>query len=295
MADKARKATDAELKRVERKIRQTYSAALKDAEKSYKAYIQKLDADGKPLFNAWKEAEKAGDAKEAAKLKKKYQQYLQSKTIADKNYKELVSNLSAEIARVDQIVNEAVNGVLPKIYKLNFQQLAGQIPAGYSYGVVNQQMLKNLALRKTNLVKTQAWNQKLINNEVMRGIINGESIDKISNRLTNVVTQNQNYSTRLARTAVTYAENQGRQDSYEQAAENGIVLEKVWIATNDARTRESHAEIDGEAVPIDEPFSNGLMEPGDPDGEPEEIYNCRCSMKAHVIGFRRTDGSIEYV
>jgi uncharacterized protein with gpF-like domain len=60
------------------------------------------------------------------------------------------------------------------------------------------------------------------------------------------------------------------------------VCTKVWVATADDRTRESHAELDGEEVLVDEPFSNGLMCPADPTGEPEEVYNCRCTILRHI-------------
>ena len=64
------------------------------------------------------------------------------------------------------------------------------------------------------------------------------------------------------------------------AADNeNFEMEKQWIAIEDARTRlsHSHAGVDGERLPLDEPYSNGLMFPGDPNGEPEEIVNCRCT------------------
>ena len=37
------------------------------------------------------------------------------------------------------------------------------------------------------------------------------------------------------------------------------------------------------------------MYPADPSGDPEEVWNCRCSMRDHIVGFRRPDGSISYV
>lgn len=56
-------------------------------------------------------------------------------------------------------------------------------------------------------------------------------------------------------------------------------MEKQWIAIEDGRTRlsHSHAGVDGERVPLDQPYSNGLMFPGDPDGDAEEVCNCRCT------------------
>jgi len=53
---------------------------------------------------------------------------------------------------------------------------------------------------------------------------------------------------------------------------------KEWLATADDRTRESHVEMDGQAAPIDGVFDNGCRFPGDPNGPPEEVINCRCAL-----------------
>lgn len=62
----------------------------------------------------------------------------------------------------------------------------------------------------------------------------------------------------------------------------GVVQTKEWIAAEDERTRDSHADADGQVVDIDDNFSVGgtsLSFPGDPDGPAEEVINCRCVMK----------------
>jgi F like protein len=56
---------------------------------------------------------------------------------------------------------------------------------------------------------------------------------------------------------------------------------KTWLATNDDRTREDHAEADGQSVPFDQPFDVGgvpMMYPGDPDGPDDSTINCRCTL-----------------
>jgi DNA topoisomerase I len=53
--------------------------------------------------------------------------------------------------------------------------------------------------------------------------------------------------------------------------------EKTWVHMDDDRVRPTHRACGEQGkVPIDKPFSNGLMYPGDPSGPPEEICNCRC-------------------
>jgi len=64
------------------------------------------------------------------------------------------------------------------------------------------------------------------------------------------------------------------------ADQEDVEMEKMWIAIEDNRTRKSHshAGVDGQRVDIDQPFSNGLMFPGDPNGSAAETCNCRCTM-----------------
>lgn len=52
---------------------------------------------------------------------------------------------------------------------------------------------------------------------------------------------------------------------------------KVWLTAGDELVRETHADAEGQEVPIDQPFQVGddlLMYPGDPDGSDAEVINC---------------------
>ena len=89
---------------------------------------------------------------------------------------------------------------------------------------------------------------------------------------------------RNARTAVTGAENAGRIDSYVRAEKMGIKLKQMWLATLDGRTRDSHVIMDGQQQEVGKRFSNGCRYPGDPQGAPAEVYNCRCTLVAIVEG-----------
>ena len=149
-----------------------------------------------------------------------------------------------------------------------------------------------LPSRKVDVPKDERWNTKQLNSKLLQGILNGDSIPNIAKSLLDVIGNNEASAVRNARTMITQAECGGRQDSYEDLADQGVVQKKVWIATPDDRTRESHIEIDGEEVDVDDNFSNGLAYPADPSGEPEEVWNCRCSIRTHIIGFRREDGTI---
>jgi hypothetical protein len=95
----------------------------------------------------------------------------------------------------------------------------------------------------------------------------------------------------IARTEVNMAANAGVQSWGSVLSDAGFVTTKVWFAMDDARTRPTHREADGQEVPLDEPFNVGgydLDFPGDPNGPAEEVVNCRCT---HLI--QTAEGAVE--
>ena len=146
-----------------------------------------------------------------------------------------------------------------------------------------------LPSKKIKKGKDVAWNYKSIKNEVAKGIINGNSVDKIAKRLSKVIpNRNEAQLTTHARTMVTSAQNQGRMYRLHEAKEKGINVKKKWLATLDMRTRYGHAILDGQVKDIDEPFvAEGyeLMEPGDPTAHPSLVYNCRCRIDNVLVDY----------
>jgi hypothetical protein len=56
---------------------------------------------------------------------------------------------------------------------------------------------------------------------------------------------------------------------------------KVWVATNDARTRDEHLQAHLQCVPLDDEFDVGgtrMAMPGDPSAPAELVVNCRCTL-----------------
>jgi len=82
-------------------------------------------------------------------------------------------------------------------------------------------------------------------------------------------------ATMIARTEIQIAQNEGRFESWKQAARQGFVdpaAQKMWIIANDERTCDICLELDGEVVGWLDTFSNGLE-------RPIAHPNCRCTMK----------------
>ncbi|WP_294892644.1 phage minor head protein [Sulfuricurvum sp. MLSB] len=94
-------------------------------------------------------------------------------------------------------------------------------------------------------------------------------------------------SLRIARTETTTAMNMAVN---QVGADSDVLLDKEWISAGDGEVRESHQLMDGTRVEQDEPFGNGLMYPGDPNGDASEVVNCRCTFLQ--IPKRDTQGNL---
>lgn len=273
--DKAHKLTDEKLEEIEKKLSKIYSSAQKDIQQKADEYFKKFEADDMKKRNLLEKGEITDE---------QYRTWRSAKIAYGKRFTALKKDIANQLLNVNQTAVAYVNGTLPEIYSLNYNALKDQVDGigGYSFTLVDPDTVKNLSLsdssilpyKKIDPLKDIPWNMKNINAEVLQGIIQGESIPKISSRIMNVQKMNERAAVRTARTIVTGAENKGRQDSYARAEADGIILQKEWLATNDGRTRHSHAMLDGAIVNQDKKFDNGLMYPGDPSGRPEEVYNC---------------------
>lgn len=297
MADKAHILTDEKLEEMEKRLSAIYSRAGKEIGERWKEYLAESQAEIDELQKAYELAKKGGDAKEIKKAGIALSRAKKDRTLMDGRFKALTETTAAQLANVNKTAIAYINGELPEVYSINYNALEPSVDGvgGYSFALVDADTVKNLATTDKSLLpfkeldekKDIRWNVKKMNAEVLQGILQGEPMDKIAGRLSKVADMNETAAIRNARTMVTGAENKGRQDSYARATADGIILAKEWISTNDSRTRHSHAALDGAVVDQDKKFDNGLMYPGDPNGRPEEVWNCRCTVAAKVNGFNK--------
>ena len=291
MADKAHILTDKKLEEMEKRLSAIYSEAQKDIQKKADEYFDKFKKA---------DTEKRKLVEQGKLTDDEYKKWRQGKIMYGKRFTAMKEDVAKQLLNVNQTATAYINGELPEVYALNYNALAETVDSvgGYSFTLVDRDTVKNLAMADKSLLpfreldpaKDIPWNMKKINSQVLQGIIQGESIPKIAKRIGNVQEMNKDASIRSARTIVTGAENKGRQDSYERATADGIVIKREWIATSDSRTRDWHSELDGQMADVDEYFENaiGLIKyPGDPSADGANVYNCRCTIAARVIGFKK--------
>lgn len=279
--------TDLLIDKMERKIRRTYLQAQSEAQEKLDSYLEKF---------AKKDAIKAKQVKEGKITAEEYSRWRKGQICIGKRWQEMVDTLTQDYVNADKIAMSVVNGQTAYAYAINHNYATFQVEqesfTDTSYTLYDRRTVERL-LRdnprllpkgSVNIPKDMQWNRQHVNNAIVQGILQGESIDKISRRLRSVTDMDNSAAVRNARTMITGAQNAGRVDGFKRAQKMGINLEQMWIATLDGRTRHSHRQLDGHKVKVGEKFPNGCMYPGDPEGPPWEVYNCRCTLIAAVAG-----------
>lgn len=145
----------------------------------------------------------------------------------------------------------------------------------------NSQLKYLLTLAGQKIQQITSTTLAKIRLELTEGVSQGESVPELAKRLDSLYLDQiiPNRSTVVVRTEVVSSSNYG---SNEAAAQSGLALKKVWLATDDSRTRKTHADADGQEVDMDQPFEVGgeqMMYPGDSSlgATADELCQCRCT------------------
>jgi SPP1 gp7 family putative phage head morphogenesis protein len=295
MPDYGSQVADKAIAQTARKIRDVYKKAMFDLRDKMDGYMRK---------HLQKNMELLAKLEAGEITKVEYDDWLARHVFRGKQWDDKL-DLAAKIMNdanreAMAIVNKGKFFVFAENYNHAAYELEKQIGGVISFNLYNEKSVARLLKKnpkmlpewKINERKDYAWNRQKVENAVTQGIIQGKRIDEITDDLTESLrTTNENRMRLFARTGMTGAQNAGRLAQMEDAEEEGIKVKKQWVATLDSRTRDTHQELDGQTVDIDQPFEVDGMEimyPGDPNAEPELVYNCRCSMIEVYEGIERT-------
>lgn len=123
MADRARQKTDRLLNDLERRIKDVYASdpALKRIQKRYDNYMKRVEELAEDEYLAYK---REPDRDKRRELKKVYSDKVKKLTIKNVQYKAIISELTKNMARVNQEALNLVNAEMQEIYMLNYNQVA---------------------------------------------------------------------------------------------------------------------------------------------------------------------------
>ena len=291
-SDLGHRLTDKELEKLERKIAKVYSEASADLSDTIQDYFEKFKSRDEEMRKL---------VEDGSWSKQEYKKWRLAQIGRGERFEAMRDKLAEQVTEANERAIGYVNDAMPNVYALNRNYAAYTIEMAsdavdftlYDEGTVLRLLAENPATmpyyppkRAINRGIDLAYGQRQITASVTSGIIRGCSIKRIADELQTYITDMSRTSAiRAARTAMTSAQNGGRQASYDAAEKMGINVQKEWMATRDERTRYEHGMADGQVVDKDEPFKVGgekLMFPGDPSGSGWNIYNCRCTMRAVI-------------
>jgi hypothetical protein len=288
-ADLGHKLADQELAKLEQRISQAYGDAAAELSETIGAYFESLRQRDEEM----KKMLQRGEITKAH-----YNQWRLNQIGRGERYKQLRDKIAERMTDATETATSYINDVTPGIYSLNRNWTAYEIEkvAGNAdFTLWNEQAVKRLikdnpdmllyypgdiAIKYGDHIK---WIRECVGKAITSAILQGKSITKIANELQQKIPGlNRRFAIGTARTAITNAQNAGRQDQYLLAKQMGIKVRKRWFATLDGRTRHAHAMADGQTVDVDADFDvDGykMAYPGDRRAPGYLLYNCRCTMR----------------
>lgn len=222
---------------------------------------QKIDSNTGQLKNDMDEFAKKQESRVLAKLAKQKGKIAEKKKITVSS----IINEEKEIALTSAFILPYIENYAKESGLEALLMLAPQ--EDFTMSKKLQQIIKERADNFANEVTATTIGK--LDATLAEGLAEGEGIIQLSDRVNEVYDEFSTYrSDMIARTEATYANAKGAIEGYRQS---GVANAKEWINSGDTRVRDEHLDgigVGGEIVGLDDNFSNGLSEPGEP--------NCRC-------------------
>ena len=289
------KKTDEQLEELEARLSSLYTETSKNVQKELEDFLKQYKDD---------DAEKQKELKAGTITEKEYKAWKRDSILNTKKMQAQVDALTEDLTNTDKLAMQMINGQLPSVYASNYnfegyktETIAQANGIDYSsFTVYNAEAVSRIVKEKPDLLpspsvdipKDQKWNKDHINLAIAQGIVQGDPVDKIAERLQIVTKMDENAAIRNARTALIGAQNAGRKDAADRVRASGIEMIDVWSCTYDDRTRDTHIALDGQERGKDGYFhtftGEKLEYPCDPNGAPAEVYNCRCRLNSFIKG-----------
>lgn len=211
--------------------------------------------------------------------------YMQLRRLEHKYYLSILNALNSQVLsfinykRVDdQPLKASLEAIYTEVATAEARRTAKALK---SLRVKEDQWLKdvleylNYYLMRLSVTPVTAQTRAMIQQILVQSIEQGLSEPVTVKLMMDLLEMNKARALRIARTEVVRAVNFG---SMMAAHDSEFQYTKKWIAVDDARTRRTHRHEDGQVRDFYELFSNGLLFPGDPNGSPKEVINCRCRL-----------------
>lgn len=207
----------------------------------------------------------------------------------------VVSHMQSEMGAAGIRTRKHIEETMLTVYRRNQQNvnalLDRTLPAGTAsstreqirvllYGEGRMSAFTKISLDHLGTGRNPA---RRLQNELAVGLRNGEGQDQLLARIRKVTGMELDDAKRVLRTEMTHVESMAQQQTaMDHYLATGVKPMKRWHCMFH-NSRDSHMAMNGQTVPVDEPFmlpSGGeIMYPGDSNAGPSEVCNCQCWME----------------
>jgi len=291
---------DERLAQLENRLTRLYSDSANELTRQLNEYMEQYEAQ----YNEMRASLARGEI-----TQQEYERWARNRFLRTRQMQQQIESLTNDMVRADELAVQMVNGELPDVYvsSFNYSGFRGEVladAAGYDYAnftLYNADAMRIIMAEDPDLIpweepsvdipRDMRWNRQHIQNAVAQGILQGDGIREISNRLLPIVNMDRNAATRTARTAFTAVQNEARRDATRRLRDAGIPMVEPWMSVLRSNTRDTHLMLHGTYPNQDGLYGEGIIFsgnllrfPGDPHGDPEQIYNCQCRVQSFIEG-----------
>ena len=198
----------------------------------------------------------------------------------------LIQQIADVLVETNASAASEINASLGIVYESNFNWVAEQVPElkEVTKTESNKDAKETISpFQKIAIDKAKDKSQVTNNvaNKLISAFVQGATIGAVFNAVRKSVEENLNSATTISTNAVTRTENIARTNAATLAGRY-YPVKKEWVAVMDDRTRDAHAEANGQIVDIEKPFivwGEKLQFPGDIVGSVQNTINCRCTTR----------------
>ena len=214
----------------------------------------------------------------------------------------LEKKITGELSRLGAAVKVRISGGIREAYSTAYYYSAFALEAtlqqSLGFGVLSNDKIEAALLNPVDRIKwpsrlqahIEALNRR-VRQAIAQGLIQGSGLSKVARDVRDSIGRDAYQALRIIRTESQRAQSAARLLAIEQveqkSGEQGFTVYRVWLATLDGRTRESHRRLDGQRADEDGYFyfddESRTTAPG-MSGIAEEDIHCRCTIISEFEG-----------
>jgi hypothetical protein len=212
-----------------------------------------------------------------------------------------LSKLEAEIGRVlgetDRKVKKSLERLAAEQYEEAYFRHAytieRQAGASIAWGMLRKEDIIAAVANPLDLIARNTLTgleRSRVRRAVVQGLIRGESYQKMARGIKEALDRSVSDALRIARTEAHRAQMEGSVAAFDKAESKGADIRRIWVATKDDRTRDTHRELDETEAEMHDGETmwnvggTWARFPGDPVLPPDQSVNCRCQIREEASG-----------